>query len=159
MPCLSMSYPCHKFVRLSGSGPQMKFSRKLHCGSSSAYHGTVFIKLLIQAQQDLFATAAPADSSFAPCLGWASRRRGLLRAGRPRRRGGLLFGGVRRRGVRLHMGFLGSAVQCQGSRSRHSARSGHAQHPLVVRRQQGQKLLEIFRMSAGVLPGPSCNRS
>ena len=43
-PYLSMSYPCHKFVRLSGSGPQMKFSRKLRCGSSSAYHGTAFIK-------------------------------------------------------------------------------------------------------------------
>ena len=36
MPCISMSYPCHKLVRLSGSGPQMKFSLKLHCGSSSA---------------------------------------------------------------------------------------------------------------------------
>ena len=47
MPCLSMSYdscPCHKFVRLSGSGQQMKFSRKLHCGSNSAYHSTAFIK-------------------------------------------------------------------------------------------------------------------
>ena len=40
---LSMSYVC-QCVRLSGSGPQMKFSRKLHCGSSSAYHGTAFIK-------------------------------------------------------------------------------------------------------------------
>ena len=45
MPCLSMSYPCHKFVRLSGAGPQMKFSRKLHCGSSLAYHGTAFIRV------------------------------------------------------------------------------------------------------------------
>ena len=44
MPCLSMFYPCHKFVRLSGAGPQMKFSRKLHCDSSSAYHGTALIK-------------------------------------------------------------------------------------------------------------------
>ena len=48
MPYLSMSYPCHKFVRLSGSGPRMKFSRKLHCGSDSsssfAYHCTAFIK-------------------------------------------------------------------------------------------------------------------
>ena len=44
MPYLSMSYPCPKFVRLSGSGLQMKFSRKLHCGSSLAYHGTAFIK-------------------------------------------------------------------------------------------------------------------
>ena len=46
MPYLSMSYPCHKFVRLSCSGQQMKFSRKLHCGSSSssAYHSTAFIK-------------------------------------------------------------------------------------------------------------------
>ena len=41
---LSMSYPRHKFVRLSGAGPQMKFSRKLHCGPSSAYHCTAFIK-------------------------------------------------------------------------------------------------------------------
>ena len=49
------------------------------------------------------------------------------------------------------MGLLGSAVQCQDSWYRHSARSGHAQHPLVVRRQQGQQLLEIFRMSVGVL--------
>ena len=44
MPNLSMTYPCHKFVLLSGSGSQMKFSRKLHCGSSSAYHCTAFIK-------------------------------------------------------------------------------------------------------------------
>ena len=44
MPCLSMSYPCPKFVRLCGSGPQMKFSRKLNCCSSSAYHSTAFIK-------------------------------------------------------------------------------------------------------------------
>ena len=44
MPCLSMSYPCHKFVRLSSAGQQMKFSRKLHCGSSLAYHCTAFIK-------------------------------------------------------------------------------------------------------------------
>ena len=41
---LSMSYPFHNFVRLSGSGPQMKFRRKLHCGSSSEYHNTAFIK-------------------------------------------------------------------------------------------------------------------
>ena len=44
MPYLSMSYPCHKFVKLSGAGLQMKFSRKLQCDSSSAYHGTTFIK-------------------------------------------------------------------------------------------------------------------
>ena len=44
MPYLSMSYPWHKFAMLSCSGLQMKFSRKLHCGSSSAYHCTVFIK-------------------------------------------------------------------------------------------------------------------
>ena len=44
MPCLSMSYPCHMFVGLSGSDPQVKFSRKLHSSSSSAYHGTAFIK-------------------------------------------------------------------------------------------------------------------
>ena len=31
------------------------------------------------------------------------------------------------------------------------ARSCHAQHPLVVQRQQGQQLLEIFRMSAGAV--------
>ena len=29
--CLSMSYLCHKFVKLSGAGQQMKFSRKLQC--------------------------------------------------------------------------------------------------------------------------------
>ena len=33
-----------------------------------------------EAQQDLFATSAPADSSFAPGLGWGRRMRGLLRA-------------------------------------------------------------------------------
>ena len=48
-PYLSMSYPCQKFVSLSNvrfscSDPQMKFSRKLYCCSSSAYHGTAFIK-------------------------------------------------------------------------------------------------------------------
>ena len=82
MPYLSMSYPCHKFVRLSCPGPQMKFSRKSHWGSSSARHCTAFIKL-IQAQRVFFATAAPADSSFAPGLGWGHRRRVLLRAGGP----------------------------------------------------------------------------
>ena len=44
MPYLSMSIPCHKFVMLSCSGPITKFSRKLHCGSSSAYHLSAFIK-------------------------------------------------------------------------------------------------------------------
>ena len=44
IPCLSMSYPCHKFVKLSGAGHQMKFSRKLQCDSSSASRGTTFIK-------------------------------------------------------------------------------------------------------------------
>ena len=39
-----MSYPCHKFVRLFCADPQMKFSRKLHCRSSLAYHGTAVIK-------------------------------------------------------------------------------------------------------------------
>ena len=47
MPYLSMSYddsyPYHKFVQLSCSGPHMEFSRKLHCCSSSAYHCTAFI--------------------------------------------------------------------------------------------------------------------
>ena len=37
---LSMSYPCHKFVRLSGSGQEMNFGRKLHCGLSSAYRSS-----------------------------------------------------------------------------------------------------------------------
>ena len=105
MPCLSMSYPCHKFVRLSGSGPQMKFSRKLHCGSSSAYHGTAFIK-----HNKIY---LPPPRAWTPPLphglGWGRRRRGLLRARGPSRRGGRLVGGVRRRGVRRRMGLLGSA--------------------------------------------------
>ena len=40
MPCLSMSYPCHKFVRLSCPGPQMKFG--------TAYHCTAFFKIPIK---------------------------------------------------------------------------------------------------------------
>ena len=103
MPCLSMSYPCHKFVWLSGAGPQMKFSRKLRFEFSIPLHS------VHQAQQDLFATAARADSSFAPCLGWGRRRRGLLRAGGPRRRGGRLGGWVRQRGVRRRRGLLVSS--------------------------------------------------
>ena len=63
MPCLSMSYLCHKFVRLSSAGPQMKFSRKLHCGSSSAYHSTAFIK-----HNKIYLPPPRADSSFAPGL-------------------------------------------------------------------------------------------
>ena len=59
-----------------------------------------------QAKQDLFATAAPADSSFAPGLGWGRRLRGLLRARGPRRRGGRLVV-VRWRGSAGVWGFLG----------------------------------------------------
>ena len=70
-----------------------------------------------RAQQDLFATSARADSSFALGLGWGRRRRRLLRAGGPRRRvgywragrrrAGLLVGGVRRGGSAGVWGFLG----------------------------------------------------
>ena len=52
-----------------------------------------------QAQQELFATAAPADSSFAPGLGLGRRLRGLLRArGPPPARGPPAWGPARRRG-------------------------------------------------------------
>ena len=65
MPCLSMSYPCHKFVRLSaGFRPSNEIQQEIallfkFCIPQHSVH---------QAQQDLFATAAPADSSFAPAL-------------------------------------------------------------------------------------------
>ena len=78
MPYLSMSYPCHKFVRLSCSGQQMKFTRKLHCCSGEF---CIPRHSIHQAQQDLFATATRADSSFAPDLGWGPRQRGSAGAG------------------------------------------------------------------------------
>ena len=117
MPCLSMPYPCHKFVRLSGAGPANEIRQEIalrfeFCTPQHSVH---------QAQQDLFDTAARADSSLAPGLGWGRRRRGLLRAGGPRRRGGSRRGGrrrggrhvsgVRRWGVRrriMAVGLLGS---------------------------------------------------
>ena len=91
MPCLSMSYPCHKFVRLSGSGPQMKFSRKLHCGSSSAYHGTAFIKH----NKIFLPPPRPRTPPLPPALGGDAAGAGSS--------------GVRLWGVRRRMGLLGSA--------------------------------------------------
>ena len=82
-----LSYPCHKFVRLSCSGPQMKFSRTLHCGSSFALHNVQ------QAQQDLFATTARADSSLPPALGWDAAGAGSCAPADPRLRGGRRRGG------------------------------------------------------------------
>ena len=60
-----------------------------------------------QAQQDLFATATRADSSFASCLGWGRRRGGLLRAGGPSRRRGRLVAGSAGGGSAGVWGFLG----------------------------------------------------
>ena len=66
-----------------------------------------------QAQQDLFATAAPADSFFAPGLGWGHRRGGLLSTGRPAGAGAAGAGAGSSAGsacgVHLRMGLLGSA--------------------------------------------------
>ena len=105
MPYLSMSYPCHKFVRLSGSGPANKIQPEIallfeFCIPLHSVHQAQ------AAQQDFFATAARADSSFAPGLGWGRRLRGLLRARGPRRRGGRLVV-VRWRGSAGVWGFLG----------------------------------------------------
>ena len=115
MPYLSMSYPCHKFVRLSCSGQQMKFSRKLHCGSSSssAYHGTAFIKhnkIYLPPPRARTPPLPPALGGDAAGAGscaptdprWSGGRR---RGGR--RSWGLLVGGVRRRGSASVWGFLG----------------------------------------------------
>ena len=114
MPCLSMSYPCHKFVRLSCAGQQMKFSRKLHCGSSLAYHCTAFIKhnkIYLpppRARKPPLPPALGGDAAGAgSCAPADPRQRGGRWLGGRRRRG-LLVGGVRRRGVRRRMGLLGS---------------------------------------------------
>ena len=117
VPCLCMSYPCHKFVRLSDAGPQMKFSRKLHCCSSLAYHCTAFIKhnkIYLQPPREQTPPLLPAlggvrgdaagSGSGAPAD--PRQRGGRLRGGRWR--GGRLVSCVRRRGVRRRMGLLGS---------------------------------------------------
>ena len=104
MPYLSMSYPCHKFVRLSSSGQQMKFSRKLHCGSSSAYHCTAFIK-----HNKIYLPLPRADSSFAP-RPWVGTpaAQAPARQRTPPARGPACRRGPRR-GVRRRIGLLGSA--------------------------------------------------
>ena len=101
------SYSCHKFVRLSCSG-------QIQPEIALLFEFCIPLHSVHQAQQDLFATAPRADSSFASCLGWGRRLHWLLRAGGPRlrggrQRGGLLVGGICLRGVHLRMGLLGSA--------------------------------------------------
>ena len=114
MPCLSMSYPCHKFVRLFCADPQMKFSRKLHCCSSLAYHSTAFIKhnkIYLPPPDELNLPLPPALGGDAAGSGSCAPADPRKHGGRRRggcRRGGRLVGGVRRRGVRRRMGLLGS---------------------------------------------------
>ena len=84
MPYLSMSYKCHKFVRLSGSGSQMKLSRKLHRGSGSAYHSTVYIAESSGTTRFICHCRA---RGLLLSLGWGCRQCELLRAGGPRLRG------------------------------------------------------------------------
>ena len=78
----TMSYPCHKFVRLSCSGQQMKFSRILHCGSSSAYRCTAFIKNNKIYLPQPRARTPPLPQARAG-FGWGLRPCWLLRAGGP----------------------------------------------------------------------------
>ena len=97
VPCLSMTYSCHKFVKLSGAGPQVKFSRKLQCDSSSAYHGTTFIKhnkIYLPPQRPRTPPLPPAR----PALGGdaAGPGAGFCAPADPRQRGG------RRRGATVH---------------------------------------------------------
>ena len=111
MPCLSMSYPCHKFVRLSGADPKMKFSRKLHCGSSLAYHGTAFIKhnkIYLSPPRARTLPLPPALGGDAAGSGSCTVTPADPRQRGGRRRGGRLVSGVRWRGVRRRMGLLGS---------------------------------------------------
>ena len=102
MPYLSMSYRCHKFVRLSGSGRQMKFSGKLHCGSSSACRGTAFIKHN-KIYLPLPRTRTP---HLPPALGGNAAGAGSFAQADPacglrgvRRRGSRLVGWVRQRDI------------------------------------------------------------
>ena len=115
MPYLSMSYPCHKFVRLSCSGPQMKLCQKSHCGSGSTYHCTAFIKhnkSFLPPPRSRTPPLPPAlggDAAGAGSCAPSDPRRSGGRSRGGRRRWGLLVGWVRRRGVRGRMGLLGSA--------------------------------------------------
>ena len=119
-----MSYPCHKFVRLSGSGPQMKFSSRFICHSRA--------RGLLLCPRPWVGTPparAPARWRTPPERGPA-RRRGPPAGGPP---------------------AYGASWECRivPGLSVPSLRS--LLPPLVVRRQQGQQFLVIFRMLAGVL--------
>ena len=117
MPCLSMSYPCHKFVRLSGSGLQMKFSRKLHWGSSLAYHCTAFIKhkkIYLPPPRVWTPPLPPALGGDAAGAGSCAPSDHRLRGGRLR--GGRLRGGRRRWGLLVAGGDLlayGASWECE----------------------------------------------
>ena len=76
IPCpihVTMSYVCQVVRRRPANEIQQETALRFEfCIPRHSVH---------HAQQDLFATAAPADSSFAPGLGWGRRRLGLLRSG------------------------------------------------------------------------------
>ena len=65
MSCLSMSYPCHKFVRLSGSGPANEIQQEI----ALQFKFCIPLHSVHQAQQDLFATSSALTPALPPALG------------------------------------------------------------------------------------------
>ena len=109
---MCLAYPCHNLFLFRRMRPAHEIQPIIELW----FDFCILQHSVLQAQQDLFATAARADSFFAPGLWWGRCRRGLLRAAGagscapadPRRRrgrqcgglwrGGRLVGGVHRRG-------------------------------------------------------------
>ena len=89
------TYPC-PFPVISLSGCLVQAANEIQPEIALWFEFCIPRHGVHHAQQDLFATAARADSSSTPGLGWGRRRRGLLRASGRRLRGGRLRGGRRR---------------------------------------------------------------